>query len=123
MSLTIDTAHEYVKLGRAEKAVSVLAHVLPAIRGGSLPPDVVILFLLRYSEALAASGEVLKASVTYCDAVAAASDFVAEEKGLPTAQRIRVRTALLERAAEAALSYAAIQDARVSMSSTCGRSC
>ncbi|KAI0691256.1 peptidase family C50-domain-containing protein [Cerioporus squamosus] len=112
VSLTIDTAHEHVKLGRAEKAVSILAHVLPAVRSGSLPQDVAILFLLRYSEALAAAGEVLKASVTYCDAVAAASDFVAEEKGLPTAQRIRVRAALLERAAEAALAYAAIQDAR-----------
>ena len=61
MSLTVDTAHEYVKLGRAEKAVSILAHVLPAVRSGSLPPDVVILFLLRYSGALAAAGEVLKA--------------------------------------------------------------
>ena len=53
--------------------------------------------------------------MTYCDAVAAASDFVVEEKGLPTAQRIRVRAALLERAAEAALSYAAVQDARVNI--------
>ena len=61
VSLTIDTAHEYVKLGRAEKAASILAHVLPGVRSGSLPPDVVIIFLLRYSEALAASGEVLKA--------------------------------------------------------------
>ncbi|RPD59511.1 hypothetical protein L227DRAFT_586688 [Lentinus tigrinus ALCF2SS1-6] len=112
VSLTIDTAHEYVKLGRAEKAVSILAHALPAVRNGSLPQDVAIMFLLRYSEALAAAGEVLKASVTYCDAVAAASDFIAEEKGLPTAHRIRIRAALLERAAEAALSYAAIQDAR-----------
>ncbi|KAI0646724.1 peptidase family C50-domain-containing protein [Trametes meyenii] len=112
VSLTIDTAHEYVKLGRAEKAVSVLAHVLPAIRSGTLPQEVVILFLLRYAEAQAATGEVLKASVTYCDAVAAAADFVIEEKSLPTAQRIRVRAALLERAAEAALAYAAIQDAR-----------
>ncbi|KAI0634651.1 peptidase family C50-domain-containing protein [Trametes polyzona] len=112
VSLTIDTAHEYVKLGRAEKAVSVLAHVLPAIRSGSISQEVVILFLLRYSEAQAIMGEVLKASLTYCDAVAAAADFIVEEKGLPTAQRIRVRTALLERAAEAAISYAAIQDAR-----------
>ncbi len=65
VSLTIDTAHEYIKLGRAEKAVSVLAHVLPAIRSGSLPQDAVILFLLRYSEALAATGEVLKAYARY----------------------------------------------------------
>ncbi|PIL26880.1 hypothetical protein GSI_11060 [Ganoderma sinense ZZ0214-1] len=112
VSLTIDTAHEYVKLGRAEKAVAILAHVLPAVRGGSLPSDVVILFLLRYSSALAATGEVLKASVTYCDAVSAAAESVAGESGLSTAQRIRVRAALLERAAQAALSYAAIQDAR-----------
>ena len=61
VSLTIDTAHEYVKLGRAEKAVSILSHVLPAVRGGSLPADTVIFFLLRYSAALAATGEVLKA--------------------------------------------------------------
>ena len=54
-------------------------------------------------------------SLTYCDAVATAADFVVEEKGLPTAQRIRVRTALLERAAEAALAYATIQDTRVSL--------
>ena len=51
--------------------------------------------------------------MTYCDAVSAATDSVARESGLSTAQRIRVRTALLERAAQAALSYAAIQDARV----------
>ncbi|KAI9061528.1 hypothetical protein FKP32DRAFT_1654199 [Trametes sanguinea] len=112
VSLTIDTAHEYVKLGRAEKAAAVLGHVLPAIRIGALPQDIVILFLLRYAEAQAAMGEVLKASMTYCDAVAMAADYVVEEKGLPTVQRIRVRTALLERAAEAALAYAAIQDAR-----------
>ncbi|KAI0747689.1 peptidase family C50-domain-containing protein [Daedaleopsis nitida] len=112
VSLTIDTAHEYVKLGRAEKAVSVLAHVLPGIRSGSLSQEVAITFLLRYSEALAATGEVLKASMAYCDAVAVASDLVSEEKGLPTNRRIRVRAALLERAAQAALSYAAIQDAR-----------
>ncbi|TBU21185.1 hypothetical protein BD311DRAFT_835203 [Dichomitus squalens] len=89
VSLTIDTAHD-----------------------GSLSPDVVVVLLLRYSEALAASGEVLKASMTYCDAVAAAADCIVEEKGLPTAQRVRVRAALLERAAQAALSYAAVQDAR-----------
>ncbi|KAH9848957.1 peptidase family C50-domain-containing protein [Lenzites betulinus] len=112
VSLTIDTAHEYVKLGRAEKAASVLAHVLPAIRGGTLSQEVAILFLLRYAEAQAAMGEVLKAAMTYCDAVATAADCVVEDKALPTAQRIRVRTALLERAAEAALAYAAIQDAR-----------
>ncbi|KAI0824951.1 peptidase family C50-domain-containing protein [Trametes gibbosa] len=112
VSLTIDTAHEYVKLGRAEKAASVLGHVLPAIRSGTISRDVVILFLLRYAEAQAAMGEVLKAAMTYCDAVATAADFVVEDKGLPTAQRVRVRTALLERAAEAALAYAAIQDAR-----------
>ncbi|OJT06676.1 Separin, partial [Trametes pubescens] len=112
VSLTIDTAHQYVKLGRAEKAVSVLAHVLPAIRSGTLSQEGVIVFLLRYAEAQVAMGEVLKASLTYCEVVATAADFVIDEKGLPTAQRIRVRTALLERAAEAALAYAAIQDAR-----------
>ncbi|KAM5541905.1 hypothetical protein V8D89_004634 [Ganoderma adspersum] len=112
VSLTMDTAHEYVKLGRAEKAVSILSHVLPAVRSGSLSSDIVILFLLRYSATLAATGEVLKASVTYCDAVSAAADSVAGESGLSTAHRIRVRAALLERAAQAALSYAAIQDAR-----------
>ena len=52
--------------------------------------------------------------MAYSDAVAAAADHIVEEKGLPTAQRVRVRAALLERAAQAALSYAAIQDARVS---------
>lgn len=61
VSLTIDTAHEYVKLGRAEKAASVLAHVLPAIRSGALSQEGVIVFLLRYAEAQAAMGEVLKA--------------------------------------------------------------
>ena len=38
VSLTIDTAHEYIKLGRAEEAASILAHVLPGVRSGSLPP-------------------------------------------------------------------------------------
>ena len=68
VSLTIDTAYEHVKLGRAEKAVSILAHVSPAVRSGSVPQEVAILFLLRYSEALAATGEVLKAYVKQCPA-------------------------------------------------------
>ncbi|KAI0777838.1 peptidase family C50-domain-containing protein [Trametes elegans] len=118
VSLTIDTAHEYVKLGRPEKSVNVLAHLLPAIRSGTLSQEIVILFLLRFAEAQALTGEVLKASMTYCDAVSAAADFIVEEKGLLTVQRIRARAALLERAAEAALSYAAIQDARDDPSSS-----
>ncbi|KAI8971333.1 peptidase family C50-domain-containing protein [Trametes punicea] len=112
VSLAIDTAHEYVRLGRGEKAATLLMHVLPAIRNDTFPQEIVVLFMLRYAEAQARIGDVLKASMTYCDAVATAANCVEEEKGLPTAQRIRVRTALLQRAAEAALAFAAIQDAR-----------
>ena len=60
--------------------------------------------------------------MAYCDAVAAAADLIVEEKGLPTTQRVRARAALLERAAQAALSYAAIQDARVSVTALVIRS-
>ena len=67
--------------------------------------------------------DALSRSVTYCDAVAAASDEIADEKGLPTSQKIRIRSALLERAAHAALSYASIQDARVGDSITSPQHC
>ena len=57
MSLAMNAAHEYVKLGRTEKVVSILSHFDPAVRSGALPVDIVV--LLRYSAALAATREVL----------------------------------------------------------------
>ncbi|OBZ78082.1 hypothetical protein A0H81_02757 [Grifola frondosa] len=109
---TIEVAHEYVNLGRAEKAASIYNQVLNVVRSGAITQEIVVMFLLRYAESLAAVGEILKASTVYCEAFGMSAELTLEEKGLPTAQKIRLRAAVLERAAGAALSYAAIQHSR-----------
>lgn len=58
--MSVDLAHEYVKLGRAEKAASIYSQALTAIRNVGTTTEIRTLFLLRYAESLAASGNVLK---------------------------------------------------------------
>ena len=57
-------------------------------------------------------------SSTYCEALSLSANLPGEEKGMPTAQRIKARVGSLERAAMAAHTYGVIQYARV-----CGLLC
>lgn len=51
--LSIDLAHEYVKLGKMAKASAIYGQTLIVIRNNEASAEVRTLFLLRYSESLA----------------------------------------------------------------------
>ncbi|KAI0918289.1 hypothetical protein AcV5_002308 [Taiwanofungus camphoratus] len=107
--MSVDLAHEYVKLGRAEKAASIYSQALTAIRNVGTTTEIRTLFLLRYAESLAASGNVLKGSSIYCEALALSDALSSDTKGLSTSQRVKLRVAVLQRAAIAATTFSAIQ--------------
>ncbi|KAL6306065.1 peptidase family C50-domain-containing protein [Sparassis latifolia] len=109
---SLELAHEYVKLGRARKAASVYNQALASVRSGEASPEVRVMFLLRYAEALAAAGNVLKSASAYCEALALSEDLAVDEKGMSTAQRVRLRVAVLERAAVAASIFSVMQYSR-----------
>lgn len=54
----IDLAHEYVKLGKADKAGALYNHALSLIRQPIASDEIRILFFLRYTESLALTGNV-----------------------------------------------------------------
>lgn len=58
----IDLAHEYVKLGRLEKASSLYNSTLPMVENASLsiPEETRVYFYLRFSESLAMAGSILQ---------------------------------------------------------------
>ncbi|KAH9945510.1 peptidase family C50-domain-containing protein [Amylocystis lapponica] len=112
ITASMDLAYEYIKLGRMEKAGTVYAHSFAALSSGETAPEVRILFLLRYAESLAAAGNVIKGSSIYCEALALTEHVTTESKGMSTAQRVKLRTAVLERAAIAAATFSVIQYSR-----------
>jgi separase len=58
----VDLAHEYVKLGRLEKASSVYNSTLPMVQnaGSSISEEVRVFFYLRFAESLAMAGSILQ---------------------------------------------------------------
>ncbi|KDQ52064.1 hypothetical protein JAAARDRAFT_40451 [Jaapia argillacea MUCL 33604] len=106
---SVDLAHEYVKLGKNERAGKIFTQALEVARGPQSSEEVRVLFYLRFAESLAVIDNVLKSSTVYCEALGLADALTIEEKGLSTAQRVRVRVYRLERAAMAASTFAIIQ--------------
>ena len=58
----VDLAHEYVKLGRLEKANSVYNSTLPMVQKSciSISEEARVFFYLRFAESLAMAGSVLQ---------------------------------------------------------------
>ena len=61
--LSVDLAHEYVKLGKTKKGAAIYKHTLGVVKSLSWSEETRVLYLLRYSESLASTGDVLKRSV------------------------------------------------------------
>ena len=61
--LSVDLAHEYVKLGKTKKGAAIYKHTLGVVKSLSWSEETKMLYLLRYSESLASTGDVLKRSV------------------------------------------------------------
>ena len=55
-----ELAHEYVNLGKTGKAASIYAHTWTAINNLRVSEETRVLFLLRYSESLISTGNILK---------------------------------------------------------------
>ena len=60
MRLSVDLAHEYVKLGKTKKGAAIYKNTLNLAKGLPLSEETRVLFLLRYSESLAVTGDILK---------------------------------------------------------------
>ena len=58
--LSIDLAHEYVKLGKTAKANTIYGQTLSVVRNNEPAAEVRTLFLLHYSESLALMNNVLR---------------------------------------------------------------
>lgn len=58
----VDLAHEYVKLGRLEKANSVYNNTLPMVQNASISisEEARVFFYLRFAESLAIAGSILR---------------------------------------------------------------
>jgi len=58
----VDLAHEYVKLGRLEKASSVYNNTLPIVQNASISisEEARVFFNLRFAESLAMAGSILQ---------------------------------------------------------------
>jgi len=58
----VDLAHEYVKLGRLEKASSVYNSTLPMVQNTSISisEEARVFFYLRFAESLAMAGSILQ---------------------------------------------------------------
>ncbi|KAJ3553303.1 hypothetical protein NM688_g3687 [Phlebia brevispora] len=112
VKISVDLAHEYVKLGKTEKGANVYKHTLNMVKGLPLSEETRVLYLLRYSESLAVTGNILKSSTAYCEASSLADSLPESEKGVSTVQRITARLSALERGAIAASTFANIQYSR-----------
>ncbi|CCM06462.1 uncharacterized protein FIBRA_08727 [Fibroporia radiculosa] len=55
---SVDLAHYYFTLGKADKAVTIYSHLLSVVRNGVFLSEVRALYFLRYTEALASLGRI-----------------------------------------------------------------
>ncbi|KAK7685385.1 hypothetical protein QCA50_011248 [Cerrena zonata] len=107
---SIDLAHEYVNLGKTQRAANIYAYVYNVAKNAFIREETRVLYYLRYAELFGTVGNVLKGSSVYCEATAMADRLLSsDEKGLSTAQKVKSRVSTLERAAVAASTFAIIQ--------------
>ena len=60
VKISVDLAHEYVKLGKRQKAVNIYKHTLSTVKDVDIALETRVLYLLRYTESLASTGNMLK---------------------------------------------------------------
>ncbi|EGO04017.1 hypothetical protein SERLA73DRAFT_84238 [Serpula lacrymans var. lacrymans S7.3] len=106
---SVDLAHEHLKLGKLKRANAIFNQCLSIIKTNDVSDDVRVRLLLRYAEALAIAGNVLGSASSYCEALGLSERLMSDEKGVPSAQRIRTRVGRLERAAMASYVFSVIQ--------------
>ncbi|KZT24871.1 hypothetical protein NEOLEDRAFT_1134566 [Neolentinus lepideus HHB14362 ss-1] len=108
----VDLAHEYVGLGKIERASKIYGQALTVVRSQQASEEAAILFLLRYAESLAITDSILRSSTSYCEAMGLQGSLHLDEKGLSTYERVKMRVCQLERAAIACSTFSAIQYSR-----------
>ncbi|KAG1861269.1 peptidase family C50-domain-containing protein [Suillus subluteus] len=112
ITVCVDLASEYVKLGRTKRANSIFARSSAVLKSSDVFDEVRISYLLRYAEILALGNNILESASFYCEAMGLSESSPPEDKALPTAERIRLRVGRLECAAMACRVSAAIQYSR-----------
>ncbi|KIP07348.1 hypothetical protein PHLGIDRAFT_30059 [Phlebiopsis gigantea 11061_1 CR5-6] len=109
---SVELAQEYVNLGKLTKAGNIYLAATNLTKKMPLSEETRVMLSLRFAEAQAAAGNILKSSSAYCEAYSASEALPPIDKELPTAQRIAMRAIVLERAAVAASTFAMIQYSR-----------
>ncbi|KAG1748438.1 peptidase family C50-domain-containing protein [Suillus paluster] len=112
ITICVDLASEYVKLGKTKRANSIFARSSAALKLNDVSDEIRIRYLLRYAEILALGNNVPGSASSYCEAMGLSESFPPEDKVLPTAERIKLRAGRLEQAAMACRVSAAIQYSR-----------
>ncbi|KAJ7087888.1 peptidase family C50-domain-containing protein [Mycena epipterygia] len=112
ISVSVELAVEYMKLGKTKRANLLFAHSLDAVKSGKISDDVCVMFYLRHAEAMALAEDVVKSSGLYGEALARAQRLGDETKGMSTVERVHCRVGRLEKAAVASHVFAIIQHSR-----------
>ncbi|KDQ13324.1 hypothetical protein BOTBODRAFT_133563 [Botryobasidium botryosum FD-172 SS1] len=107
---SVELAYEFTTVGKTERASSVFAQILATTQDSKhrVSDEARIVFLLRFAEALASSGNIEKSLSLYTEAFEL-SEIVLLEKPQTVAGRVRARITALEHSALAAQVFATIQ--------------
>jgi separase len=132
--ISVDLAHEYVKLGRLGKASLLYSQTLSTAKNSRVSEQTRVFFFLRFAESSAIVGNVLQrysvqlfssqnqfqiipySATMYCEAQALSELIPSDDKRMPTVLRVHSRIGFLERAAMAANAFAMIQYHNVCLS-------
>ncbi|KAF8212071.1 peptidase family C50-domain-containing protein [Mycena galopus ATCC 62051] len=112
ISVCIELALEYMKLGKVTRATALFNYTLNAVKSGKVSDDVCVMFYLRHAESLALSEDISKSSDLYSEALVRAQRLGEETKGMSTLERVQCRVGRLEKAALACYVFALIQHSR-----------
>lgn len=66
VKISVDLAHEYVKLGKTQKGVNVYRHTLSSVKDVEICAETRVFYLLRFAESQALMGSILKRYTNTC---------------------------------------------------------
>ncbi|KAJ6475784.1 cysteine peptidase C50 [Mycena vitilis] len=118
ISVCVELALEYMKLGKTKRAADLFACTLSAVRSGKVSDDVGVMYYLRHAECFALAEDISRSADLYSEAHARAQRLGEEFKGMSTLERVECRVGRLEKAAVASHVFALIQHSREDISAS-----
>ncbi|KAJ7653310.1 cysteine peptidase C50 [Mycena polygramma] len=118
ISVCVELALEYIKLGKTKRAADLFVCTLSAVRSGKVSDDVGVMYYLRHAECFALAEDIARSADLYSEAHARAQRLGEESKGMSTLERVECRVGRLEKAAVASHVFALIQHSREDISAS-----